>query len=109
LKGHDPDIKTGRIKSNDGEVVISSGAEIANGEATPTGVRWRLRFFQGELSHSLVVGLKPRSVLVEGKPLEPSTGPLRRQAGWWWDEAKRRLYLAVRHEREIARVEIVCQ
>src|SRR5207247_1641240 len=56
LKGHDPDIKTRRIKSDHGETVISSGAEISNVEATPAGVRWRLHFFPGELSHSLIVG-----------------------------------------------------
>jgi len=107
LNGRDPDIKTSRIKSDGGEIVISSGGEIANVEATSNGARWRLRFFPGEPSHSLVVGLKPGSVFVDGKRLESSAGPVRRSAGWWWDEEKQRLYLTAWHERETAQVEIV--
>jgi hypothetical protein len=109
LNGRDPDIKTSRIKSDSGATVISSGANISNVETTPEGVRWRLHFFQGELSHSLVFGPKPRSVRIDGKALEPSAAPLRRDAGWWWDESKRRLYLSVRHERDTAQVEVVWQ
>ena len=109
LTGRDPDIKTSRIKSDSGATVISSGADISNVEATPAGVRWRLQFFQGELSHSLVFGPKPRSVRVDGKALESSAAPFRRDAGWWWDETKRRLYLSVRHEQDTAQVEIVRQ
>ena len=109
LQGHDPDIKTSRIKSDHGETVISSGAEISNVEATPAGVRWRLHFFPGELSHSLIVGRKPRSVLVDGKALELSAGPGGGAAGWRWDEKTQRLYLAARHEPGTVQVEIVWQ
>jgi hypothetical protein len=107
LEGHDPDIKTRRIKSGRGGIVISSGANIANVEITSDGARWRLHFFPGEASHSLVIGPKPRSVFVDGKRLEPSAGPVRREPGWWWDSEHQRLYLAAWHEREIAQVEIV--
>ena len=106
LRGHDPDIKTSRLKSEQGEIVISSGAEISGMESTPAGARCRLRFFQGDLSHSLVIGLKPRSVRVDGTELGKSLGPVRLDAGWWWDEEKQRLYLTTRHERETVQVEI---
>ena len=109
LKGRDPDIKTSRIKSGHGQMVISSGAEISDCEATLSGARWRLHFFPGELSHSLIVGRKPGSVLVDGKTLEPSAGPVGGATGWRWDEKNQRLYLAARHERETVQVEIVWQ
>ena len=107
LKARNPDIKTSRSKSDRGDIVISSGAEIANIEATSNGARWQLHFFPGETSHSLVIGPKPRSVFVDGKRLEPSAGPVRRNPGWWWDEEKRRLYVTAWHERETAQIEIV--
>jgi hypothetical protein len=109
LKGRDPDIKTSRIKSGHGGILISSAAEIANVETTSNGARWRLHFFPGEPSHSLVIGLRPRSVFVDGKRLERSEGPVRRDAGWWWDEAKQRLYLTAWHERASVQMEIVRQ
>ena len=109
LEGRDTDIKTSRIKSGHRDILISSGAEISDYQATPTGTRWRLHFFPGELSHSLIVGRKPRSVLVDGKALEPSAGLGGGAAGWLWDEKSRRLYLAARHERETVQVEIVWQ
>ena len=109
LKGHDPDIKTSRIKSDLGEIVISSGAEISHSESTPAGARWRLHFFPGELSHSLIVGRKPRSVLVDGKMLELSAGPVGGAAGWRWDEKNQRFYLAARHEQGTVQVEIIWQ
>ena len=109
LEGRDTDIKTSRIKSGHRDILISSGAEISDYQATPTGTRWRLHFFPGEPSHSLVTGLKPQSVLVDGKRLQPSAGPVRRIAGWWWDEEKQRLYITAWHERATADVEIVWQ
>jgi hypothetical protein len=109
LKGYDPDIKTSRIKSGHGQMIISSGAEISDYEATPAGARWRLHFFPGELSHSLIVGRKPRSVLVDGRALELSAGSGGSAAGWLWDEKSGRLYLAARHERETVQVEIIWQ
>ena len=109
LKGHDPDIKTNRIKAGHGEIVLSSAAEIANVETTSAGERWQLHFFPGEPSHSLIIGLKPRSVFVDGKRLERLEGPVRRDAGWWWDEAKQRLYLTAWHERASVQIEIVRQ
>ncbi len=109
LRGHDADIKTKRIKSGKGNIVVSSAAEISDCQATPAGARWRLHFFRGELSHSVVIGPKPQSVFVDGKRLDPASSPLRRNVGWWWDEEKLRLYLAAWHERESAQVEIVWQ
>jgi hypothetical protein len=109
LKGRDPDIKTSRIKSGRGEIIISSGAEISDSEATSAGARWRLHFFPGEPSHSLIIGLKPQIVYVDGKRLEPSERPVRGISGWWWDETKQHLYLTAWHERETVQIEIVQQ
>jgi hypothetical protein len=78
-------------------------------ELTPAAARWRLRLFQGDLSHSLVFGLKPGSVRVDGTELERSAGPVRLDAGWWWDEEKQRLYLTIPHQRETVQVDIVRQ
>ena len=69
LQGYDADVKTERLKSV-GEVVISSGANIKNVQAPQMpgcGSTWRP--IQGEPSHSLVAGLKPREILVNGKRL----------------------------------------
>lgn len=107
LKGHDPDIKTARVKRGESEIVISSGARIENPRATPGGVRFRLRFFKNESSHTLVVGLKPQEVRVNGQPLARSPQPLRREPGWWQDDKRTRVYLTTPHESEVVEVEII--
>jgi len=107
LKGYDPDIKTVHVHTNEGNVLISSGARIDSAQATTSGVRFNLSFFQGEPSHTLVVGSHPQEVRVSGKLLPGSEKPLGREAGWWWDGERNRLYLVVPHEKEKMEVEIV--
>jgi len=107
LKGYDPDIKTVRLAGPKGTLLLSSGAVLEGAQPTPEGVRFRLRFFPGEPSHTLVVGLRPREVRVNRRPLPPSPTPVRREAGWWWDAERQRLYLVVPHEEEVMEVEIL--
>jgi len=106
LQGHDPDVKTVRARNERGQIVISSAARINNVQATAAGVRFHLDFFAGELSHSLLKGVQAKEVVVDGKALPPSPGPLGRERGWWWDEPHQWLYLSIPHERAMARVEI---
>jgi CARDB len=106
LKGHDPDVKTVRLRAHQRTVVISSGARIDQAEITARGVRFRLRFFKNDSSYSLIVGIHPRAVQVDGKPLAKSDAPVRRDAGWWWDEKGNRAYLVVDHEHETVEVQL---
>ncbi|MEO8425506.1 MAG: CARDB domain-containing protein [Verrucomicrobiota bacterium] len=106
LKDHDPDIKTVRLPAGQKSVVISSGARIDQAEITPGGARFRLRFFKSEPSHSLITGIHPRAVTVDGKSLPQSDTPVRRAAGWWWDEKRNRAYLVVAHENETVEVQL---
>jgi hypothetical protein len=108
LSGYDPDVETARVKGKAGEIVVSSGAHIGDLWQSDKGVHFRLRFFRGEPSHTLVVGVKPSDVLIDGKPLPASAAPVRREPGWWWDEGRDRLYLTVAHENtETVQVELV--
>ncbi|MHB8520660.1 MAG: hypothetical protein ACYDH9_07865 [Limisphaerales bacterium] len=107
LQGTDPDIKTARVKRGDKQLVISSGARVDETRVTPDGVHFRLRSFKNESSHSLVSGLQPTDVRVDGQPLTRSRAPLHREAGWWWDEKTARLYLTVPHNQEAVEVEII--
>ncbi|MBI4324701.1 MAG: hypothetical protein HY674_05500 [Chloroflexi bacterium] len=107
LQGYDADVKTERLKSDRGEIVISSGANIKNVQATDAGMRFELASFPGEPSHSLVAGLKPREIVVNGKRLAPSASPVRREPGWWWDAERRRAYLAVAHEKREVQIEMI--
>ena len=106
LQGFDPDVKTTRLRRADNTIVVSSGAEIENLEATSNGIRFKLKFFPGEPSHSLIAGLKPKQVLVDGRPLPRSVDPVRHEPGWWWDQTRQRTYLTVPHEKKSASVEI---
>ena len=106
LQGFDPDVKTARLRKANSTIVVSSGAEIENLEATTDGIRFNLNFFPDEVSHSLVAGLKPKQVLVDGRPLPRSANPVRREPGWWSDEKHQRIYLTVPHEKKSVNVEI---
>ena len=107
LHGFDPDVKTARLRRAKGMVIVSSGAEIQNLQATRNGIRFELVFFRGEPSHSLITGFKPKQVFVDGCPLQRSTNPVRREPGWWWDQAHQRTYLTVPHAKKSVRVAIV--
>ncbi len=107
LSGHDPDIKTQILKSDRGNLVVSSGANITALRQEDSAVGFELRFFTAELSHTLVVGPKPREVLVNGNRLPESAQPARREAGWSWDSRHQRLYLAVPHAQPNVRVQVL--
>jgi hypothetical protein len=107
LNGIDPDVKTARVKTSQAAVVLSSGARILNPRAVAANVRFDLEAFPKEPSHTLVAGLRPREVLVDGRPLPRSDTPLRRTPGWWWDDKTQRAYLVVPHAGQPVGVEIV--
>ncbi|HXT41375.1 MAG TPA: hypothetical protein VN887_15300 [Candidatus Angelobacter sp.] len=106
LQGFDPDIKTARLRRANDTIVVSSGAEIENLEATGDGIRFKLNYFSGESSQSLIAGLKPNQVLVDGAPLLQSANPVRRDPGWWWDQMHQRTYLVVPHQKKSVSVEV---
>jgi hypothetical protein len=103
LEGHDPDINTAHLDNN---IVVSSGAAIEDLKETRTGVRFRLKFFAGQNSHSLLSGFKPSEILVNGKKLPESATPVRREPGWCWDQLHRRAYFNVAHDHAEQTVEI---
>jgi hypothetical protein len=85
LKGHDPDIKTARVKS----AVISSAANIRNPRVDGDRLRFDLEWFQNESSHTLVKSRKPTSIRANGTELPGNA--------WHWDEKYGRTYLTVPH------------
>jgi len=91
LKGHDPDIKTVRVKST----VISSAARIENARANRAGLRFDLQWFPNETSHVLIKCDKPEAVLADGAG-----------ADWKWDEKHQRVYVSVKHARPRVTVEL---
>ena len=100
LNSFDPDIKTVRVKVGKRTLVISSGAEIVDARSGREGFRLRLRYFAGEVSHTVIVNAsEPKSVLVDGQLLPRSDAPIRRSPSGWWDGNKRRLCLTVPHQR----------
>ncbi len=106
LHGHDPDIKTVRVRQGHRVIVISSGAAITDARLTTNRLRLSLRYFAGEPSHTFVTGVRPKKVTVNGKSLPRSDTPVRRDEGWWWDEQRQRLYLVAKHARETVTVNI---
>jgi hypothetical protein len=107
LNGVNPDVKTARVKTSQGQTVVSSGANILNPRAVAANVRFDLQFFAGEPSHTLVAGVKPREVFVKGRPLPRLDAPPRRHPGWWWDDKTQRAYLVVPHAGQPVGVEVV--
>jgi hypothetical protein len=109
LRGQSPDVKTARLARGPGEVVVSSGARVESLQATAAGARFTLRSFAGEPSHTLIGGLKPREIRVNGQPLPRAASPTKREPGWWWDESKQRLYVTAPHAAGTVTVEILEQ
>jgi hypothetical protein len=102
LEGQDPDIKTARID----HALVSSGATISELEEISSGIRFRLKFFAGQTSHSFMAGFRPTEILVNGKKLPESGAPVQRDPGWWWDRVHRRVYFNVPHDRAEMNIEI---
>jgi len=69
-------------------------------------LRLTLRYFAGEKSHTLLVGLRPKEVQANGKLLPKASSPLQREVGWWWDEKSRRCFLTVLGSAKSAQTEI---
>jgi hypothetical protein len=109
LRGHDPDVKTVIVRRPGGDIVISSGAQITDAHATSTGARFQLKSMPGDPSHTLLAGLKPERILVNGRHLPRSADPIRRESGWCWDETHQRAYLTQTQEDETVQVEILTQ
>ncbi|MGZ5566106.1 MAG: beta-galactosidase [Limisphaerales bacterium] len=102
LEGEDPDIKTARID----HIIVSSGATIEGLKEMPNGIKFGLKFFVGQNSHSFMTGFRPTLILVNGKKLEESGTPMRRETGWWWDRVHRRAYFAIPHNSAEVKIEI---
>ena len=82
-------------------LVISSGAEIVDARSGREGLQLRLRYFAGEVSHTVIINASElKSVLVDGRPLSRSNAPIHRTPSWWWDDNKHRLFLAVPHKQD---------
>jgi hypothetical protein len=94
LKGHDPDIKTVRVKS----AVISSAAMIHNARVGGQRLRFELEWFQNEFSHTLIKCRKPASIRVNGRELAES--------GWQWDETRERTCITISHSAPRMTVEL---
>jgi hypothetical protein len=106
LHSHDPDVKTARLKTARGEIVVSSGAGIEQLRASASELRFRLNYFAGEPSHALVAGVKPAEVKANGQPLPKSEQPLQREPGWWWDEQQQRCNLTIQHDQPAVEVTV---
>lgn len=106
LHGHDPDIKTVRLRQGNRVIVVSSGAAITDARLTANRLRLTLRYFAGEPSHTLIIGGCPKAVTVNGKSLSRSETPVRRDGGWWWDKQRQHLYLVTPHTKETVTVNI---
>jgi hypothetical protein len=106
LKGHDPDVHTARLVTGGREVIVSSGAEVEDLREHDGLLTFRLRGFSGAVSHTLVVGVRPTSVHVDGEELPPSSAPVRTEAGWSYDAARGRLFLNIPHARETVDVSV---
>jgi hypothetical protein len=102
LEGQDPDIKTARID----HAIVSSGATINDLKETSSGIRFGLKFFTGQTSHSFMAGFRPTEILVNGKKLPESGTPVKIDPGWWWDRVHRRAYFNIPHERAEMNIEI---
>jgi hypothetical protein len=110
LQGHDPDVKTARLRrSGLAEVVVSSGATIERLRLDARGLTFDLLSFPGEASHALIAGWKPTRVRVSGAELPKTSAPTRRDPGWWWDERTGRVYLTVLQSRARLTVEATDQ
>lgn len=105
LEGQDPDIKTARID----HVIVSSGATINDLKLTTSGVRFSLKSFVGQNSHSFMTGFRPTQILVNGKKLSESGTPIQREVGWCWDRVRRRAYFTVPHDAADVKIEIIQQ
>jgi hypothetical protein len=100
LNGFDPDIKTVQVAVGKQRLVVSSGADIVSTRSAQERLSLTLRYFAGELSHTLIANAaEPKSIACDGRPLPRSHEPLQRQAGWWWDGKTQRLFIAAPHQR----------
>jgi hypothetical protein len=100
LNGFDPDIKTVQVAVGKQRLVVSSGADTVSTRSAQERLSLTLRYFAGELSHTLIANAaEPKSIACDGRPLPRSHEPLQRQAGWWWDGKTQRLFIAAPHQR----------
>lgn len=95
-EGHDPDIKTVQTHTPQGELRISSEAQIT-AENLGSILRLHVRYFPGSNSQLLIVGPAPKAVFAEGRALVPQTIPLQKDVGWSRDERKKATYLSIPH------------
>jgi hypothetical protein len=95
LGGHDPDIRTARQRSSEGDWTVSSGVEVEELSRTGRQSRFLVRPYAGDGAHVLVSGVLPSEVRVDGQVLVRSETPVRREPGWWVDEGRRLAFLVL--------------
>ena len=100
MSGHDPDIKSLRVEAAGKPVTISSAARIKGGRVSADAIRFELSWFEGELSHSMISGLRTAGIIrVDGESLPQSQDIVRRQPGCYFDSKHQRIYFTVRHSK----------
>jgi hypothetical protein len=107
LWGMDPDVKTLRRKTDLGEVVVSSGANLLDlTQPEPKVLKLSLSYFSGHLSHTMLTGLRLRGVRVNGKEIPFSVTPPQRREGWYGDPATGRIFLSLPHQESRLEVDL---
>jgi hypothetical protein len=106
LNGHDPDIKSVRTKTSQGETVISSAAKVERVNAHPDELEFTVQFFPGQKSHTLVSGFAAVRVSAEKASSNGSASAPMPAADWSYDSSRRWLYLSVAHHTESIRVKL---
>ena len=109
--GFDPDVSTAVLPDPiadpgaEGRVHVSSGARVREARLDGRAVSFRLDYFQGETSHTLVTGVSsPRSVLADGARVEQVEDLDAAPQGWRYDAGNHWLFLKLNHSR--ANVEV---
>jgi hypothetical protein len=103
LMGFDPDVSTAIVPDPivqpepQARVTISSGARVAEAERARGAISFRLRYFEGENSYTLVAGIQePTRITIDGKAI-PSGDLDSNDNAWQYDAQRARLILQFKH------------
>ena len=92
LNGHNPDIQTLRLGQADQPITISSAAKLNNRpSAGKTAIEFE--YYPGQPVHFLVHGASPKTISINGKPLNQVHQPTTRNPGWWHPKNTTRTYI----------------
>jgi hypothetical protein len=88
-------------------VHVSSGARVREAKLDGKAVSFRLDYFEGETSHTLVTGVsRPRSVLADSARVEQVEDLDAAPQGWRYDAGNHWLFLKLRHARASVEVQV---